>query len=327
MLKYKEMINISKNLKYQCLNAINSSFSPGIDKHSEKKSKKIGNYKIFSYGSREQLVDFSANFSNYMKENYPEIKKLIDINPTHIQNFFDEKAKTCSQATLDQYAARFSKLEKIIKNTYKPCKNVSLTRGYVVPKSSGGARNLRDISMPAKDYNRLMASISKSKSHGVTAIMISAKMGLRVSECTKLQKRDVDLENNKLKIIDSKGKHSRTLSIKPIDKPFFEGLVAKLENPTDRIVPIAPDSVNKFLRRSLVNLGIADKYPDSADFKKYGDSSTGIHCIRKMAAQEFFNNCRENGLDTKQSLSETSVFLGHGKDRFELMKIYVKNIY
>lgn len=53
-----------KNIKYQFLYAINQHFKENQDKHSLKKEHLLGQATIYSYSSRSNLIDISANFAN-----------------------------------------------------------------------------------------------------------------------------------------------------------------------------------------------------------------------------------------------------------------------
>ena len=110
---------VGKNLKHQFIHAIEDNFKEGMDKHSMKANGQRNDGKIFSYSDRKNLIDVACNFSNYMKENYKDIKMVKDIKVEHIQNFLNQKSNECSNATLKQYESKFNKLEKIINNTYK----------------------------------------------------------------------------------------------------------------------------------------------------------------------------------------------------------------
>ena len=98
-----------RNLKYQFLQAINNSFRENMDKHSDKANGIRNTDKIYSYSSRSNLIDLSANFANYMRENYPEIHKVNEVQTKHIQGFLNSKTESCSQSTLNQYSAQFCK--------------------------------------------------------------------------------------------------------------------------------------------------------------------------------------------------------------------------
>ncbi|MGL4910816.1 MAG: tyrosine-type recombinase/integrase [Romboutsia sp.] len=307
---------MGRNLKYQFKNAIDRSFKLGMEKHSLKKTEGLGNGRIFSYADRTNLIDFSANLANYLRENNPEIKLIKEIRSEHIQGFFNSK-KGCTKATLEQYKSKLNKLEILVNQEYSIKAN--LTRGYQVPKThrKENVDKLRDVSMPKSEYNKLINSIANSNSTAKVGIELSARFGLRVSEITKLQYRDIRLDKGILHISDSKGGRSRDIYVRNEHRSFLEQLKGNKEGNT-RIVPLTTDAVNKFLSRSLDKIGLKEKY---------SDAKTGIHSIRKMCAQEEFDKYRKVGYTMEESLVKVSNFLGHGDTREILMKEYIKDIY
>lgn len=305
---------MAKNLKYQFLNAIDSAFKECQDKHSMKHFEGIGNGRVFSYSDRRNLVDLGSNFANYMRENHSDVKMVKDIKTEHIQGFLNTKAETCTSKTIAQYQSKFSKLEQLVNNRYNL--NKDFHTGLVRPTGSEQTKKLRESSMSKQDYQKLSSRLQNSNSASALGIQISAKTAMRVQELTKIQKRDIDLENNKIKVIGKGGKE-REVSIKEQDRNFFKNIVDRLENDTDRVVPVRPDSINQYLKRQLEKINSLEN--------DYAEEKTGIHCIRKMAAQDHYDELRNDGLSMHDAWSETSVWLGHGADRDELFAVYIKN--
>lgn len=302
---------MGRNLKYQFLNAINSNFKEGMDKHSIKANGEMNNTRIFSYSDRKNLIDVASNFSNFMKTNYSEVKQVKDVKADHIQSFLNSKANSCSNATLKQYESKFNKLENVVNNTYNINANY---KGFVVPASTENTK-IRNTSMSRDDFNKLQQSFSNSNSSAKTAIELTSRAGLRVSECTKLQGRDIDLNKGTIHVIDGKGGRDRDVTIREEDKQYFANLKAQYGD-TERICPVQSDSINKAIRRQMERLEMQNKYTD-----------TSIHCVRKMYAQEQYDHYREQGMEINQALGAVSVDLGHSENRLELMKSYVLNIH
>lgn len=302
---------MGRNLKYQFLNAINSNFKEGMDKHSIKANGEMNNTRIFSYSDRKNLIDVASNFSNFMKTNYSEVKQVKDVKADHIQSFLNSKANSCSNATLKQYESKFNKLENVVNNTYNINANY---KGFVVPASTENTK-IRNSSMSREDFNKLQQSFSNSNSSAKIAIELTSRAGLRVSECTKLQGRDIDLNKGTIHVVDGKGGRDRDVTIREEDKQYFANLKAQYGD-TERICPVQSDSINKAIRREMERLEMQDKYTD-----------TSIHCVRKMYAQDEYDRLREKGNSISDSLKEVSVLLGHGEDRMELMKQYILNIH
>ncbi|MDK0628322.1 integrase domain-containing protein [Clostridium perfringens] len=301
---------MARNLKWQFLNAINSNFKEGMDKHSIKADGQMNGTRIFSYADRENLKDVASNFSNYMKENHSEIKMVKDIKPEHIQNFLNSKANNCSRKTLEQYGSKFNKLENLVNSTYGT--NASY-KGFVVPATVEQTK-IRNVAMSKSDFKKLENGFSNSKSSAKEAIQLTSKLGLRVSECTKLQGRDINLEKGTVHVADGKGGRDRDVKIRPEDKGYFANLKASVGD-RERICPVQNDSINKAVQRQMERVGIANKYQD-----------TSIHAIRKMYAQEQYDRYREQGLEINQALGQVSVDLGHSENRLELMREYVLDI-
>lgn len=301
---------MGKNLKHQFIYAINDNFKEGMDKHSMKSDGIRNDGKIFSYADRKNLIDTASNFANYMRENYKDIKLVKDVRAEHIQNFLNLKSKNCSNATLLQYQSKFNKLEKIINNTYKIKANF---KGYTLPLAAENTK-IRNTSMSVEDFKKLESAFNNSKSYGKVAIQLTARVGLRVSECAKLQGRDINISKNIVHVEDGKGGRNRDIPIRAEDRNYFVDLKAKISD-FERVCPVRSDSINKSIERKMEGLGLKIKYSD-----------TSIHCIRKMYAQKEYNRCRAEGKDIIKSLQEVSILLGHGKERLELMRQYVLDI-
>lgn len=302
---------MGKNLKHQFIHAIEDNFQEGMDKHSMKSDGIKNDGKIFSYADRKNLIDLACNFANFMKENYKDIRMVKEVRTDHIQSFFNQKANECSNATLLQYQSKFNKLEKVVNNTY----NINVKyRGYQLPLAEENTK-IRNTSMSQEDFKKLENAFNNSKSYAKIAIQLTARAGLRVSECTKLQGRDINLEKGIIHVEDGKGKRDRDVPIRKDDRQYFSDLKSNIGN-RERVCPVQSDSINKAIDRVMKNEGIRNKYTD-----------TNIHCIRKMYAQREYDRYRSKGMEIKQALQEVSIILGHGKDRLELMKQYVLNIH
>ena len=284
-----------------------------MDKHSIKKSGQRDGTRVFSYADRKNLIDVSSNFANFMRKSHPEVKQVRQIKSSHVQSFLNEKAKNCSTKTIQQYQSKFSKLEKLINSTYRSSKT-SFSKGIIVPQ---GKEKQRSLEMKRNHYNKLITNISHSRSQAVPAIQLAGRFGLRVSETVNLKGKDIQLAKNTLHIHESKGGRSRDILItKEADRAFLEALKSQYGD-NQRIVPIKEDSVNRFLQRELGKIGLG----------QYQAHGTGIHAIRKMYAQERYDEFRQKGLSIQTSLDKTSELLGHGDNRNELMREYVLNIH
>lgn len=313
---------MARNLKYQFKYAIEQSCRMGADKHSMKRNQaenKNMKARTLSYSDRKNLIDVSANFSNWMKENYADIRELKDVTSNHVQEFLNDKAKTCTSTTIEQYQSKFSKLEKLVNNTYTNA-NVSYTN-TVTPVSANNTEKLRCKTMTNSDYNKLNNYMSENcRSQNATkALQLSYHAGLRVSECAKLQQRDITINENRtatVHIADSKGCRSRDINI--VNKDSVQVLTQirdSVANPNDRVVPIQAESINKAINRAM----------DRCNMQEYKEHKTSVHSLRKAFAQREYDRYKEEGLEPKQAWDRVSEELGHGKNREDLYKAYIEN--
>jgi hypothetical protein len=73
-------------------------------------------------------------------------------------------------------------------------------------------------------------------------------------------------------------------------------------------------SVNKTLRRNMERLGVCQNLLKE---------NTGVHSIRKLAAQERYDRLKEAGRSKKDAAGDVSEYLGHGRSRKDIRKIYI----
>ena len=313
---------MARNLKYQFKYAIEQSCKFGADKHSMKSNKaEDGNNssRTLSYADRKNLIDVSSNFANWMKENHNEVKELKDINSNHVQEFLNQKAQTCTSSTISQYQSKFAKLEKVVNDTYTKA-NVSYTN-TVTPTSSNNTEKLRSKSMADSDYNKLnnYATNNCRSDNCAKAIQLGYHAGLRVSEISKLQQRDIKINNNgtaTVHVADSKGCRSRDVHIVNKDSvQVLTNLRNSVENANDRIVPIQSESINRAINRAM----------DRCNMQEYKAHKTSVHSMRKSFAQREYDRYKDEGLEPKQAWDRVSEELGHGKNRDDLYKAYIEN--
>lgn len=290
----------TRNIKYQFKYCIDTHFREGMDKHSMKRNGK-DNSKIYSYSDRKNLIDLSSNFSNWIKENHNEIRQLKDINSTHIQEFLDEKANTCSTKTLKNYQSYFRKLETICNDTYNT--NVDFHSAVTPISIKNGGGKIRNIMCSDAQYQSLLKT---TNSNLKSALILSKNFGLRASECSKLQYRDI--KEDGIYIVDSKGKRSRF--VKAENKQQQDILQQFRGKNQGRICPIRTESLQQAFNRECKKQGI--------DFQ-----NGAFHTLRKNFATAKYKEHREKGETIQQALDSVSHALGHGSNRNQLMKEYI----
>ena len=312
---------MGRNLNYQFQNCIERAFSGGgVDKYSLKFEQHTGRQSIvYSFAERKSLINLTHLIVDFTKKNYAEVKLIKDIKPNMIQEFLNSKSGDCSKATLGLYTSLVHKVEGIVNANYKENK-LEWYKDLITPASEKGQDKIRDIAMDRAELDAIIkrGEDMGTKSKAFIALEMAGHFAMRVSETCKVEPRDVDFSRMMFHIHESKGKLSRDVKIKCEDKPFLERIILGKNDPTEKICNIKEDSVNKYLERAESALGFREKFRDSC---------TGVQSIRKLVAQEVYDKYRADGLTQKQSLTATSIYLGHGENRAETMRQYVLNIH
>lgn len=303
--------NRIRSIRQQLINAIDKNFKPGMDKHSIKNEVGSNNIRIYSYADRRNLVKFTSNFSNFMKENYKEVRLVKDIKSEHVQKFLNLKAETCSKSTIEQYVSKANKIQNLINTTYNSHNKLVLE----IPKTKKEV--YRDKQMTVEHYKILQKNMS---GNGLKALECAKNFGLRVDEISNLRKGDIDLEKKIIKVIAGKGGRDRDVHLKTKEQL---DIARKLYNSrlalTERVIPIKADSINRALNRAMQKIKLKDEY-----------EKTGIHSIRKLYAQQEYDRCRNKGMSIEKARAVVSKQLGHSEERGKddnLIKRYIQNLH
>ena len=303
----------NKSLQSQFHFTINDNFSEKIDKFSYKGNNGwTMDNKIFSYDSKFNALDVSRNFSNFLKENFEDIKQIRDIKGEHIQAFLSKKAETCTNNTLQMYASTLNKLELAAEKTFKI--NLAWKGEYVIPQSQKNEFTNRgaEASISRSDLNKIVEYATQNRSQSGDVIRLQSQLGVRINEIISIKKDNINLEKSTILLDNCKGGRDLVREISTECKELVKEIL-KEGYGKDTLFTVKGNSVNRYLRETEDKLGL-DRH--------------STHDIRRCLAQEKFDNYRKEGYGIKQSLDKTSVWLNHGKNREEMLsKSYVANIH
>lgn len=299
----------NRSIFQQFNNAINNCFKEGMDKHADKANDPSLNEKIYSYSSMNNLKDFAKNLSNYIKENYPNIKRIGDIKEEQLQNFLNNKnEKGCSQNTLDLYKSNLNKLEIIVNKTYSSVnwdfKNALETPASI--KEFDSNRGTNSV-ISREDYNKILEYCRENRSTSGDAILLQNGLGVRVEELAQIKLSNIDLNKNRIVLDNTKGGKELIREMTPEVRKI---ICERINNTTNnKIISIKSDSINAQLRRIEDRLGI-DRH--------------SVHDIRRLIAQEKYDSYREEGYSKKEALEKTSRWLNHVGPREQMItKSYI----
>ena len=299
------------NIKYQFFQAITNSFRKGMDKHSMKKFEGHED-KIYSYAARDTIMDVSCQIAKFMKENYPSVRYIRDIKASHLNEFLKTKVNTCTDTTIQHYKSLITKLEHICNKKYNLQLDWSIN--IKIEKSNKG-KSIRDVAFSKEQVEKIKSVLeSKRNSASKDALKVFLPYALRTSEYTNIRVKDIDLNKMKLHIHKSKGGRNRDIDIRPESVESIKKLIEG-KQPYDKLFNIKSKSLSTYLSRICKELG----------FKEITSSKTSIHALRKYAAREYYKEQLKNH-SKMESLGNCMSFLGHGRNRTDLIKTYLGEI-
>jgi len=278
---------------------------------------------VFSDSYKKSLQAFINQAAPWLQI-YSGKRLVVQLTAEHWSAYIETKVLICSSETIGLYYSHINKLAEMCNSLYKS--NVKWTKGFKKPKSlkTPFGELLRTQQMSQEDFDIIMAHATRPGTWSRAPIgwELSRLFGFRVHELEKLCVKNCHLSEPGLfgyGYIDivGKGKRYRKIHVMTQDiRDYVEGIITGLSS-DDRIVNLCKKQINEHLRRAEIATGLAEKY-----------NNTGIHSIRKLFAQTFFDWCQsELGYTEEQSYCLLNSQLGHSLRRGpELTRIYVKSI-
>lgn len=307
------MRSMTNQLSY----AVGKNKAIGQSKHADKGNGKDGvrhDGRSYSWQTHNARLDTAKQFGKWMGAKHPEIERAIEIKAEHINEFLEDKRKTCRQATLESYTSNLRTLTKMIDKTYHMLEPIR-ERDIITPITQ--LTPSRTIPMAENDM-RLLQNSLKQGSTAYRAMTLERATGARVEGLSKIEGRDIQILSEERAIVQIRGeKGGRDRNVDVFGKMHVQALQElKRAYPDERICPIKPDSINKALNRALSRLNLKKKY-----------ELTSVHSMRKAWAQERYDLYREHH-SKWQTIRYVNEQLGHGAERdVALLARYVTDIH
>lgn len=265
---------------------------------------------IYSNASASRMREFSGELTRFIASRHPEVSRLDQIGPGHVQEFIDENAARWSDATRVEYASRLRKLWAMASNVFgvgmRPLDGLDFGGSGEAPPRGGGG-------MSPEDWERLDAYMRSTSSGARSLPFITRSIGTRVEEACSITHGDVDLSAGTVALRNCKNGRRRTVKIPEGDLPRWRRILEESAGQPTVCMGIRPKSASCALRRALRRLGLSEKYPRE-----------GNHAIRKLYARERYLELAGSGMGWREAWGRVQVSLGHGERfRRSLFKAYV----
>jgi len=312
---------MARNLQSQLQHCVSASFYGcegtdtkggfGVSKHSDKISgQKAG--KIYSHETYKNRRDVAKEFGKFMKQNFPDVKKVKDITKDHATAFVEKKSSEVSTNTLNNIRSQLKGLGDNINHTFKSC-NVDLS---TQARNGITAEKVKDVHMTNNDYKTLIQSYNDPmKSNAAVGAQVIWASGLRAHEVCALKGSDITInKDGTANVYVAQGKGGRERDVVVSDPSRVQTLQDIKNNFGDeRVCPIKPNSLEVNISRHL-------KQSDTERDYKYNS----CHSIRKCYAQDTYDRLKSQGHDSEKAWGQVCQNLGHSADRTALFKTYIE---
>lgn len=302
----------NRSIEDQFKFAVRKCFIEGKDKHSYKKQNGYKmDYNVFSYSEKFNLYDMSRMFSNFVKENHKEIKKIKDITPEIVKEFLDYSAKPhktaingCTKNSIANYHERINKLAECsnrvynVNLDYRDVKRPECKLKYIEKKGAGNA-------IPTDNLDKIREYGRRNRSEGSDVIEIISRFGCRRAEATYLNKTDINIDKGIIVFDNTKGGKPYIRELKEEDKELFKDIMDKNYSGDNRVFTIQGKSVRKHM----------SDVQDKLHLEHYA-----VHDIRRRCCQDYYDELRLGGVSREEAIQLASIYLNHGPDREKLLE-------
>lgn len=287
---------MGRNLRSELREEVFNAFQEGASKREYKRAGIEG--RIYSYGSRNAMLDTVTDFAKYVKSEYGSNIKKDQVDKGMVIAYLDSKSHSCTQATVDEYRSRLSRLGLMMGKDLKvdrvlADRKVDMHRGA-------------QSTISRKDLDKILTYTQNHPSLSGICIQLECELGIRVSEMAY----GIKIMPQKLEIQGKNGKmcyRDITPRVRAIidSRAFQEALT-----PNGKFKAVKDNSINKYLSRVESKLGL-----DAHSF----------HDIRRRVAQEKYDEFRRD-MSRSEAIDAVSEWLNHGKGRAALvLRSYVSN--
>ena len=294
-------------------------FKPGTKKRETKANiratrkaagldpKETQDWHVFSADETKALFQMASQFGRFAQQKLG-VRKARNLRKEHAEKFLEDRRQAgCTKSTLKTYANTLKHLSKCVNHNYQ-----SANLDFSNLKAPDAPPAPKREQMTQEQYVAVINCMPQSKSKD--GVRLARNFGTRDGSIIAFEVRDVDLERNLFTVYRDKGGRTRTL---PIETEEQRELLTRLiagKGPHDKLIDLKPGSVNKTLRRAMIRSGVCQNLLDE---------KTGIHAIRKLLAQERYDQLKEAGLSKKDAAGDVSEYLGHGRDRKDIRDTYI----
>jgi integrase len=256
---------------------------------------------LYSFGYKNLVFDQAITFTNWLREQYPEVRLFCEIDQEMIAEYLGEKAATCTPDTMRTALATLKKLQEGLRAMNW------IHEEIVPPEWSISGRNPPRGPYAPDEAKAIRDWIIQRDSEFGQALDFILSSGARIDETLHLRSDKVFIEEARVEL-QGKGGRIRKIQVLHADMLKTLDLARRFVYLSEEPGRLWKDGLERRVRQACEALDIHRR---------------GVHGFRATAACEFVNIKGALGYTDMEARHELAMWLGHNPHRTEVTYAYV----
>jgi integrase len=259
---------------------------------------------LYSFGYRNLVFDQAITFTNWLHEEYPDVRLFSDVDREMVAEYLGEKAETCTPDTIRTRLATLKKLQEGLRA-------MNWIHEEIVPQDWAiDGRNPPRGPYAPDEATAISEWITQRDAEYGQALNFILSSGARIDETLHLRSDKVFVDETRVEL-QGKGGRVRKIHVLHADALKTLDLSRRFVYLTEQPGRLWKDGLERRVRQAC----------DALDIRR-----RGVHGFRATAACEFVNIRGALGVTEIEARHELAMWLGHNPHRTEVTYAYVPKI-
>jgi len=256
---------------------------------------------VYSFGYKNLVFDQAITFTNWLREEYPDVRLFCEVDREMVAEYLGEKVATCTPDTIRTILATLKKLQEGLRA-------MNWIHEEIVPqeRTITGRNQPRGPYAP-DDATSIRDWITQHDSELGQALNFILSSGARIDETLHLRSDKVFVDEARVEL-QGKGGRVRKIQVLHGDVLKTLDLSRRFVYLTEQPGRLWKDGLERRVRQACEVLDIQRR---------------GVHGFRATAACEFVDLKRALGCTETEARRELAMWLGHNPHRTEVTYAYV----
>ncbi len=256
---------------------------------------------LYSFGYKNPVFDQAITFTNWLREEYPDVRLFCDVDREIVAEYLGEKAETCTPDTMRTVLATFKKLQEGLRA-------MNWIHEEIVPEDWAiSGRNPPRGPYALDEATSIRDWIRQRDSEFGQALDFILSSGARIDETLHLRSDKVFADEGQVEL-QGKGGRVRKIQVLQADVLKALDLSRRFVYLDDQPGRLWKDGLERRVRQACETLEIRRR---------------GVHGFRATAACEFVNIKSALSYTEMEARHELAMWLGHNPHRTEVTYAYV----